>query len=391
MQVIRPSKASFEAEAESSDLGLWKDEVATLAALTAITTDPVGAKRYCVETGSWHRWTGATWVDQGATAHSHTNKVTLDAIEEALTTALKADYDDAVSKEHEHSNKATLDNIEEALTTALKSDYDDAVTKAHEHSNMTTLNAIEEALTTALKSDYDDAVTKAHEHSNKSTLDNIEEALTTALKSGYDDAVSKAHDVTYWGTKQIDETGLDTNQVAVYNSTSGKWEIKPYNPFSQILFADQLENPTSSDWAVNALAPLIADSNNSGIKVRRFDDTTEEGVGFTLQVPSVSTNIKFKLSSRAETAPGAAKTVDWKVYYREIPDNGAVGSWSNVSMTHIDIPTNENFQSDEEEKTLTSLSMNAGSIYQFELTRDVGGTDDLVGDWTLFKIEVEFS
>jgi hypothetical protein len=73
------------------------------------------------------------WEDN---KHSHANKTTLDAVEEALTTVLKAAYDAAVLASHAHSNKAVLDAIQEALTTALKSNYDDA----YSHSGVATGN-----------------------------------------------------------------------------------------------------------------------------------------------------------------------------------------------------------------------------------------------------------
>jgi len=77
-----------------------------------------------------------------------------------------------------------------AGNTASAANLKDAVTKKHSHSNQTTLDAIEQAFTTALKSSYDSAVTNSHTHSNKATLDSIQEALTTALKSNYDTAYS---------------------------------------------------------------------------------------------------------------------------------------------------------------------------------------------------------
>jgi len=46
--------------------------------------------------------------------HTHSNKTTLDAIQEALTTALKGYYDDAVTKAHSKDNDADLDPIFEA-------------------------------------------------------------------------------------------------------------------------------------------------------------------------------------------------------------------------------------------------------------------------------------
>lgn len=126
-------------------------------------------------------------------AHDHLNITILNSIQEALTTALKSNYDTAYSKMHDHTNKVVLDAIQEAFTTALKASYDSAVAAVHNHSNKVTLDGIQEAFTTALKAAYDSAVTDKHVHANKTVLDNIQEALTTVLKASYDDAVSKVH------------------------------------------------------------------------------------------------------------------------------------------------------------------------------------------------------
>jgi len=156
-------------------------------------------------------------------------------------------------------------------------------------------------------------------------------------------------------------------------------------------FADQLDSPNNADWAVNALAPLSADSNNNGLNVRLFDDTAEEGVGFILGIPDGATNIIFGIKSRAETGPGGAVTVIPTIYAREMPDNAAVESWTaGTNLTALDFPiTTEFFQYDSQSFTLASLSLVAGRIAQFELTRDGAGT--LTGDWALLEIEVSFS
>jgi hypothetical protein len=161
---------------------------------------------------------------------------------------------------------------------------------------------------------------------------------------------------------------------------------------SLTLSASQLDNPVNADWAVNALAPAAADSNNAALTVRLFDDSTEEGVGWQVNVPTGATNLILRLKSRAETAPGAAADVVLHLYSREIPDNAAVGAWSAAfHTTPVSLPTNEFFQYDEETITLASLSINPGSLYQFELTRDgVDGSDTLVGDWDLLELEVGF-
>lgn len=161
------------------------------------------------------------------------------------------------------------------------------------------------------------------------------------------------------------------------------------------LFADQLENPNSADWTVNALAPAEADDNNAGLTVRAFDDTAEEGVGFTIDIPSGATNMIVSLRGRARTAPGAARTVGIKLYNRGVPNNAAVQAWSAAKQfSDLDITTNEFFQYDTEATfSLASVTVTAGESTQFELTRDptpVGGTN-LVGDYLLHYLKISFS
>ncbi len=151
-------------------------------------------------------------------------------------------------------------------------------------------------------------------------------------------------------------------------------------------------SPVNSDWAVNALAPMAIDSNNAGLEIRLFDDTTEEGVGFQTQIPTGITHMLLEVKSRAETAPGAARTVGLKLYNRAIPDNGAVGSWSaGTILNDVDVPANEYFQYDSQEIALSTLGITAGDEIQFELTRinPQAGTE-LVGDWALLCVQLRF-
>ncbi len=158
-------------------------------------------------------------------------------------------------------------------------------------------------------------------------------------------------------------------------------------------FADQLENPVTADWTVNALAPAAADSNNSGLTVRLFDDTAEEGVGFIVEVPTGATNIVFDFVARAETAPGAVNTVGLDIYNRGIPDNAAVQAWSaSTALTDISIPTNEFFQEDTQSVALSTLGVTAGETTQFELVRTLPGAGtDLTGDWAMLLVKVSFT
>ncbi|MFX1590482.1 MAG: hypothetical protein ACFFC1_20300, partial [Promethearchaeota archaeon] len=149
----------------------------------------------------------------------------------------------------------------------------------------------------------------------------------------------------------------------------------------------------NSDWAVNAFAPLNLDDLNNALLVRAFDDTDEEGIGFKLEVPTGATNIVFDIKSRAATAPGSSKGVVPVIYFREIIPGSAMPSWSSgYDLTAITIPTNAYYLNTNQSIALSTLSITAGRIVLFELTRDpTDGSDDLSGDWLVNHLKVSFT
>jgi hypothetical protein len=184
-----------------------------------------------------------------------------------------------------------------------------------------------------------------------------------------------------------------TTSVAGFMSAADKTKLAGVGPGGKVFLADQLDNPNSSDWAVNALAPASACPINAALTVRRFDDTTEEGVGFSLTIPSGVTNMKLTFKSYPIPAPpGGTRYVAPKLYSRGYPDNAARGSWSaGTTYSDIAIPNNQYTQYDSEEKTLSTLGLTAGRFYQFELTRVSPSGTNLTGDWALIELGVEFS
>lgn len=165
--------------------------------------------------------------------------------------------------------------------------------------------------------------------------------------------------------------------------------------FPEYLFrATDFENPNNANWDITLLAPAAADSNNAGLTVRRFDDAVAEGVGMSFKLPATAVSLTFEMVSRAETAPGGAVTVSPRIHVRTIGDNVAPDSPPNtqIGMTAIDIPTNENFQYDSQAFTFASLALTAGDYVQFEFSRNpTHPSDDLVGDWDVLSILVSFT
>jgi len=160
------------------------------------------------------------------------------------------------------------------------------------------------------------------------------------------------------------------------------------------LFSDQLGVPANASWPVSANAEGTSDSNDPELTVRRFTDAAEEGVHFSIDVPSGATNIVVGLVSRAETLHATLLTVVPKLYAHDIPNNAAVPAFpAATDMTAIEMGTsNEFFQYDSQSITLATLGLTAGELSTVQLTRDGGvGSDDLVGDWTLLAVLVSFT
>ncbi len=179
------------------------------------------------------------------------------------------------------------------------------------------------------------------------------------------------------GAAQWDEIGAGGSSVL------SNWHL---------FYGGQLDFPLDADWDISDAAAGSDDPLNAALPDRFFDDTTQEAVGFSLSVHPGATNIKIREVSRAKTAPSPAKDVARTLHYREIPDDGAVGSWSQHDLTDISMPANANFQVDEQTITLATLSVTAGSLYQWQLSRDTADPGDkLPGDWVLLELGIEFS
>ena len=159
-------------------------------------------------------------------------------------------------------------------------------------------------------------------------------------------------------------------------------------------YAPDLDSPTNADWDVNATAAMAADTIDAALSVRRFDDSTEEGVGFTMRVPSAATNLVLSFISRAQTSASAPNDdVVPILHFREIRDNNTPGAWDEESFSDISM-VGTAWQYDSESVALASMGsgITAGQTYQFELVRDGGtGADDLTGDWVLLELGIQFT
>ncbi len=157
-------------------------------------------------------------------------------------------------------------------------------------------------------------------------------------------------------------------------------------------FADQLSSPNTSNWAVNDFAPAAADPSNTALIVRLFDDSTEEGTGFMLRVDERATDLILRQVGKAKsTPPDTTKKVDYKLYFREITDQGTVGTWNSFQYNAFTFPASKDYVYTSQQETLATLGLTNDKVYQFEFTRQAGSTDDtLSGDYLLLQLELQF-
>lgn len=178
--------------------------------------------------------------------------------------------------------------------------------------------------------------------------------------------------------------------VNVVDAGGGTTNISVGSRFT--FFAGSLDSPNSSDWAINALAPAIADPSNLSLTVRQFSNTVEQGVGFLLSVPSGATAISFKLRGRAQVAQGSASQYQPRIYTRLVPNNAAIGAWSAAqNLASQTVPANAFYQYYTISTTLAALGLTAGNTYQIEFTRNTGVASNLATNFLLAEMTVEIS
>lgn len=189
-----------------------------------------------------------------------------------------------------------------------------------------------------------------------------------------------------------------TTSVNGFMSATDKTKLDAISIKEYVLYADQMETPNNADWALNSLASIVADSANAAMRVARFDDTTEEGVGFSVLVPTGATNVTISIMWRGQTSSaGAAGTrqIVPSFYFRQFPNNAAITAWSaRQTMTTLTAPLSSlAWQYSSQTFSLATLGITADNRdAQFELTRFASsGSDTKTGDWTVRRVVLDFT
>ena len=222
----------------------------------------------------------------------------------------------------------------------------------------------------------------------RSTRQHVSKAIPIQLSANDYITVAASSNTGTTGTMQIGAT------LTVMRMQGLRGPAGPAGGSTSLYYtAATLDNPNSVNWAVNALAPVSADTTNAALNIRAFDATAEEGVGCTIYIPPFASNLTFTFTAKAATAPATARAVVLNLYRRLIAMNAAVGAWGTaVPLNTLSIGANAFFQTYTQTFSLASLGMVAGETYQLEITRKgASATDTLVGDLHLLQMSIAFA
>lgn len=213
------------------------------------------------------------------------------------------------------------------------------------------------------------------------------------MATTYTDGVNGASAIDCGGTACTISNAASAGKVLVSDSASSlTWR---QTPIIRDFLPTMLLNPVNSDWKVNSLAPLSANATNNAIHVRRFVNSSETGVGFSVFIPTGYTSITFGFVYAASATHTATQNAILKLYWRAIGDSTAVsGTWVGagdgvVTLTALSCPNDVNPHYASQTVALSGFSpaLVSNKMYQFELTRDgANGSDTLTVDFYLMDL-----
>lgn len=188
---------------------------------------------------------------------------------------------------------------------------------------------------------------------------------------------------------------LATDTNVLYRDTGSTWVPITQGVIRTMSFvAASMDTPNSSDWVISAIAPAIPDPSFNSLVVRSFDQTTEQGAGMLITVPSNATQCTFTFKGRPQTAQAGSTVVQMRVYRRAFPNASATGAWGTaVDFANITVPNTANMVYATQTLSLAALGWTAGQLTLLEITRKTAGITgtNLPAAFLLAEVQLEFS
>jgi len=189
----------------------------------------------------------------------------------------------------------------------------------------------------------------------------------------------------------------DASKPVVLDAT-GKIDssLLPVSSVSKtVINAQDFDFTNNVDWTVSNSSSLIRDPVNQAIRTRAFDQSTDEGAGFLVDIPAATlglTTIKFKVWTKRRTT-GTGTNAVIAFFNRPVNTGAPVGPWNTTTAGQTTITgLSTVYQVNEVTVAISSLGLTAGTLHQFELVRRASlAADTLTGDLLVSRLEVSFS
>lgn len=161
---------------------------------------------------------------------------------------------------------------------------------------------------------------------------------------------------------------IDDLSVVVCGNCGGGGGIDPESFARYIGYADQLDTPITSDWAVLGIAAATPDPSNSSITMRHFFQVTD-AVGQIVRIPNLAQDLTIELVHRNNA-------MNFNLYFRRVTP---VGAWSAPVV--LACPGSGSYTKTIFTNTLAGWGLVAGQEYQMELVDNVPGNNIYLLAW----------
>lgn len=155
---------------------------------------------------------------------------------------------------------------------------------------------------------------------------------------------------------------------------------------------DEFKITNNNNWPVSAPALIEKDESDKTMFLAKFDDTTEEGVGFNIRTPNTFEEIQFIINYKAQTDNITSKPVSFNLYIKELPNSDMPTEWQQIPLgSSVIAPGNNNWQVFNKKFNKSFLGIAENKKLLCQMTRNAGSEDDaLVGDLVINSLEINF-
>jgi hypothetical protein len=178
-------------------------------------------------------------------------------------------------------------------------------------------------------------------------------------------------------------------------SGNGRWVLQQMYSYVNIWISPNEMTALTTNGAASGTNEYA--TNDIMVPYFAFDDATEEFVAFSMPMPEGwnRSTIKAKFFWSSATSSTAGDTVEWEIQAGALTDNDAIdaalGTGQVISDTLLANNGTDLQVTSATPATTVGGTPALGDLVHFKISRNVGGTDDMVEDAWLFGVWIQIA